>query len=110
MSTQSHQQVFQKENLQMYSKNQYTLWQILGIWFMAGAPMWLLGWVVYPAMSAGIHGAGLEESLLGYRRPRLLHAGDGRSGRFCLVPELLESVRLAVLVDKHSIHNQKEKT
>ena len=32
--------------------NQYTLWQILGIWLAAGAPMWLLGWVAYPAMSA----------------------------------------------------------
>ena len=30
----------------------------------------------------------------------LLHAGDGRGGRFCLVPELLEPVGLAVLVGK----------
>jgi membrane protease YdiL (CAAX protease family) len=37
------------------SKNdQYTLWQILGIWLAAGAPMWILGWVAYPAMSAGL--------------------------------------------------------
>lgn len=35
-------------------KDQYTLWQILGIWLAAGAPMWLLGWVVYPALSAGL--------------------------------------------------------
>ena len=35
-------------------KNQYTLWQILGIWLAAGTPMWLLGWLVYPAMSAGL--------------------------------------------------------
>jgi len=35
------------------SKNQYTLWQVLGIWLAGGAPMWLLGWVAYPAMSAG---------------------------------------------------------
>lgn len=34
-------------------KNQYTLWQILGIWLVAGAPIWLLAWVAYPAMSAG---------------------------------------------------------
>jgi membrane protease YdiL (CAAX protease family) len=34
-------------------KGQYTLWQILGVWLAAGAPMWLLGWVVYPALSAG---------------------------------------------------------
>jgi len=32
-------------------KDQYALWQILGIWLMAGAPMWILGWIVYPAMS-----------------------------------------------------------
>ena len=35
-------------------KDQYTLWQILGIWFAAGAPMWVLGWVAYPAMSYGL--------------------------------------------------------
>jgi hypothetical protein len=34
-------------------KDQYTLWQIFGIWLAAGAPMWLLGWVAYPALSAG---------------------------------------------------------
>jgi CubicO group peptidase (beta-lactamase class C family) len=44
---------------------------------------------------AGLHGAGLEERLLGHRRPRLLHAGDGRGGCFCLVPELLEPAGLA---------------
>src|SRR3990172_7978718 len=35
------------------NKNQYTLWQVFGIWLAGGAPMWLLGWVAYPAMSAG---------------------------------------------------------
>lgn len=35
-------------------KKQYTLWQILGIWFMTGAPMWLLGWVAYPMLSTGL--------------------------------------------------------
>jgi membrane protease YdiL (CAAX protease family) len=43
-----------KENLEMSSKNQYTLWQVLGIWLAGGAPTWLLGWVAYPAMSAGL--------------------------------------------------------
>lgn len=38
----------------MSSKNQYALWQVLGIWLAGSAPMWLLGWVVYPAMSAGL--------------------------------------------------------
>jgi membrane protease YdiL (CAAX protease family) len=36
------------------NKNQYVLWQIIGIWLAAGAPTWLLGWVAYPAMSAGL--------------------------------------------------------
>lgn len=35
-------------------RSQYTLPQILGIWLAAGAPMWLLGWIVYPWMSAGL--------------------------------------------------------
>lgn len=30
---------------------QYTLWQILVIWLAAGAPMWILGWLVYPFLS-----------------------------------------------------------
>jgi membrane protease YdiL (CAAX protease family) len=34
-----------------YEKGQYTLQQILGIWLSAGAPMWILGWLVYPLLS-----------------------------------------------------------
>lgn len=47
-------------------KRQYTLWQILGVWLAAGAPMWLLSWVIYPAMSAGLApvDAGLERMKL----------------------------------------------
>jgi hypothetical protein len=48
----------------------------------------------------GLRGIGLEESLLGRRLPHLLHAGDSRRHRFCPVPEPVESVGLAVLVDK----------
>ena len=33
---------------------QYSLWKIMGIWLAAGAPMWILGWVAYPAMSTGL--------------------------------------------------------
>jgi membrane protease YdiL (CAAX protease family) len=33
---------------------QYTLWQIIGIWLAAGLPMWILGWMVYPALSVGL--------------------------------------------------------
>ena len=36
------------------TNEQYTLWQILLIWLAAGVPMWLLGWVVYPALSKGL--------------------------------------------------------
>jgi membrane protease YdiL (CAAX protease family) len=31
--------------------SQYTLLQIISIWMAAGAPMWALGWLVYPALS-----------------------------------------------------------
>ncbi|GJQ34802.1 MAG: hypothetical protein JETCAE01_08120 [Anaerolineaceae bacterium] len=54
----STQEITSTDNLQAYSTNrtrrQYTLWQILGIWLAGGAPMWLLGWVAYPALSAGL--------------------------------------------------------
>jgi len=54
----STQNITLTSNLQTYStsseRSQYTLWQILGIWLVGGAPMWLLGWVAYPAMSAGL--------------------------------------------------------
>lgn len=34
--------------------DQYTLWQILGIWLAGGAPMWILFWLVHPALSQGL--------------------------------------------------------
>ncbi len=52
------QEITATNNLQELSMNsekgQYTLWQVLGIWLAAGAPMWLLSWVAYPAMSTGL--------------------------------------------------------
>jgi membrane protease YdiL (CAAX protease family) len=33
---------------------QYKLVQIIGIWLAAGAPMWVLGWLVYPALSRNL--------------------------------------------------------
>ena len=33
---------------------QYTLWQILGIWLAGGAPLWILGWLVYPSLRPGL--------------------------------------------------------
>ncbi len=53
----SIQELASTTNTQVLStirKNQYTLWQILGIWFMAAAPMGILGWLAYPALSAGL--------------------------------------------------------
>jgi len=43
-------------------EKQYALWQIIGIWLAAGAPMWLLGWLVYPALSVNL--PNLEAGLL----------------------------------------------
>jgi membrane protease YdiL (CAAX protease family) len=36
------------------AEGQYTLWQIISIWLMAGVPMWALGWLVYPALSQNL--------------------------------------------------------
>ena len=35
-------------------KGQYTPGKIFGIWLAAGAPMWILGWLVYPALSQNL--------------------------------------------------------
>jgi CAAX protease family protein len=54
----STQEIASTNNIREVSMNaekgQYTLWQVLGIWLAAGTPMGLLGWVAYPAMSAGL--------------------------------------------------------
>ena len=54
----STQELTSTNNLQKvstnYKKDQYTLWQILGIWLAGGAPMWILAWLVYPALSQGL--------------------------------------------------------
>jgi CAAX protease family protein len=36
------------------AKGQYTLWQILGIWLVGSAPMWILGWMIYPVLSQNL--------------------------------------------------------
>jgi hypothetical protein len=51
-------------------KGQYTLWQTVGIWLAAGAPMWVLGWLAYPAMRAGL--TEVDAALL---RVKLMTAG-----------------------------------
>lgn len=50
--------------------SQYTLSQIAGIWLAAGAPMWILGWLVYPALSQNL--TPVDAGLL---RMKLLTAG-----------------------------------
>src|ERR1700752_3794312 len=50
--------------------SQYTPWQIIGIWLAAGAPMWVLGWLVYPALSRDL--TAVDAGLL---RIKLLMAG-----------------------------------
>lgn len=54
----SIQEVTANNQPQVFAKNeredQYALWQIFGIWLAGGAPMWLLGWVAYPVLSAGL--------------------------------------------------------
>jgi membrane protease YdiL (CAAX protease family) len=51
-------------------KGQYTIRQILGIWLAAGAPMWVLGWLIYPYL-----GAGLEPVDAGLLRIKLITLG-----------------------------------
>jgi membrane protease YdiL (CAAX protease family) len=51
MSTQVIPSANQVQELSMsQEKDQYTLWQILGIWLVGSAPIWLLAWVVAPIM------------------------------------------------------------
>jgi CAAX protease family protein len=52
------------------AKSQYTLWQILSIWLVGGAPMWILGWVIYPMLSQNL--SAVEAGLL---RMKLLTIG-----------------------------------
>lgn len=48
--------------------DQYTLWQILGIWALAALPMGILSWVVFPALSPDFNsdplGAGVTRLVL----------------------------------------------
>jgi uncharacterized protein len=70
MTTQEIASTNKVQDFSANEKNQYTLGQILAIWFAAGAPMWILGWVAYPALSAGL--APLDAGLL---RMKLITVG-----------------------------------
>ncbi len=42
------------QELSVSGKGQYALWQIIGICLAAGAPLWIFGWLVYPALRQGL--------------------------------------------------------
>lgn len=65
MSTQEITSTKELRQVSSSAKNQYALWQIIGIWLAAGAPMWLLGWLAYPALSVGLPAA--EAGLLRFK-------------------------------------------
>lgn len=46
-------------------QDQYTLWQMLGIWLAGGAPIWILAWLVHPALSQGL--SAMDRGLLWIR-------------------------------------------
>ena len=54
-----------EEHFTTAEKGQYSLWQILGIWLAGGAPIWILAWLVYPALRQGL--TGVEGGLLWMR-------------------------------------------
>jgi len=43
-----------RERSAVSRKDQYTLWQILGIALAGGAPIWVLAWLVYPGLRQGL--------------------------------------------------------
>jgi len=54
MSTQEMTSTNNVQDLLTSAKIQYTLWQILGIWLAGGLPIWILAWLVYPALRQGL--------------------------------------------------------
>src|SRR5512141_3181210 len=54
MSTREITSTNNVQGLSTSAKNQYTLWQIIGIWLAGGAPLWIFGWLVYPALRQGL--------------------------------------------------------
>jgi len=65
MSTKQTTSMNKNQELPIPVKGQYALWQIIGIWLAGGAPMWILGWLVYPAMSLGL--PPMEATLLRFK-------------------------------------------
>jgi membrane protease YdiL (CAAX protease family) len=50
------------DRAQAARKDQYTLWQILGIALVAGAPFWILAWLIFPMLRQGL--AAVDSGLL----------------------------------------------
>jgi len=46
-------------------QDQYTLWQMLAIWLAGGTPIWILAWLVHPALSRGL--SAMDRGLLWIR-------------------------------------------
>lgn len=51
MSTQVAASTNNLKDLAASRNGQYTLWQILGIWLVGGAPIWIIAWVIHPVLS-----------------------------------------------------------
>ena len=62
MSTQEMTSTNNVQGLSTSAKNQYTLWQILGIWLAGGILLWIFGWLVHPALSQRL--SALDRGLL----------------------------------------------
>ena len=62
MATQEITSTNNLKELSTSEKGQYTLWQILGIWLVGGAPIWISAWVVHPILRQGL--SALESGLL----------------------------------------------
>lgn len=62
MSTQELTSTNNVQSVPVAADNQYTLRQILVIWFAAGAPLWIFAWAVHPTLSQGL--SALDSGLL----------------------------------------------
>ena len=49
-------------SISTHTNDQYSLAKILGIWLLGGAPLWILAWLVHPALSQGL--LGVDKGLL----------------------------------------------
>jgi CAAX protease family protein len=83
-------------------KNQYSFWQILTIWLAGSALMWIMGWVIYPALSRNV--SVVEAGLL---RMKLLTVGLIWQFMLSMIILYLEegNLRLATIRRRFWLHN-----